>query len=181
MIRSGVGGVKAGEGLQPLDLIPSAPHPPPMKRAPVLLILAAVAFAASAGTCAWLMSRYTPGYSAAQMFMDADPVAKLVILFVQTLTFGVVVFGVIGLFARSAAGAMRLLLALAAGLSAALGLLAGLYGWMNIQTAIRNVGPVRFEVAAPSYAETLLALSVGLFGALVALGLHTLIGRRHRM
>lgn len=152
-----------------------------MKRAPVLLILTAVAFAASAGTCAWLISRYAPGYSAAQMFLDADPVAKLVILFVQTLTFGVLVFGVIGLLARSAAGAMRLLLALAASLSAALGLLAGLYGWMNIQTAIRNTGVTTLEVVAPSYAETLLALSVGLFGALLALGLHTLIGRRHRM
>lgn len=151
-----------------------------MKRASALLIVAAVAFAASAGTCAWLMSRYTPGYSAAQMFMDADPVAKLVILFVQMLTFGALVFGVIGLLARSAAGAMRVLLKLAATLSAALGLLVALYGWMNIQNAIRHVGPVSFEVVAPSYAETLLALSVGLFGALVALGLHVLIGRRGR-
>ena len=152
-----------------------------MKRASALLIVAAVAFAASAGTCAWLMSRYTPGYSAAQMFMDADPVAKLVILFVQMLTVGALVFGVIGLLARSAAGAMRVLLKLAATLSAALGLLVALYGWMNIQNAIRHVGPVSFEVVAPSYAETLLALSVGLFGALVALGLRALIGRRHRM
>lgn len=151
-----------------------------MKRASALLIVAAVAFAASAGTCAWLMSRYTPGYSAAQMFMDADPVAKLVILFVQMLTFGALVFGVIGLLARSAAGAMRVLLKLAATLSAAFGLLVALYGWMNIQNAIRHVGPVSFEVVAPSYAETLLALSVGLFGALVALGLHVLIGRRGR-
>ena len=152
-----------------------------MKRASALLIVAAVAFAASAGTFAWLMSRYTPGYSAAQMFMDADPVAKLVILFVQMLTFGALVFGVIGLLARSAAGAMRVLLKLAATLSAALGLLVALYGWMNIQNAIRHVGPVSFEGVAPSYAETLLALSVGLFGALVALGLRALIARRHRM
>jgi hypothetical protein len=151
-----------------------------MKRASALLIVAAVAFAASAGTCAWLMSRYTPGYSAAQMFMDADPVAKLVILFVQMLTFGALVFGVIGLLVRSAAGAMRVLLKLAATLSAAFGILVALYGWMNIQNAIRHVGPVSFEVVAPSYAETLLALSVGLFGALVALGLHVLIGRRGR-
>ncbi len=151
-----------------------------MKLDTILLILAAVAFAAAAGACAWLISRYAPGYSPAQMFMDADPVAKVVILFVQMLTFGALVFGVIGLFARGAAGAMRLLLKLAAALSAALGALAGLYGWMNIQTAIRNIGPVSFEVAAPSYAETLLALSVGLFGTLVALGFHALIGRRHK-
>ncbi|TPW06416.1 MAG: hypothetical protein FD125_268 [bacterium] len=152
-----------------------------MKRAPVLLILTAAAFAASAGTCAWLINGFAPGYSPAQMFLDADPVAKVVILFVQTLTFGVLVFGVIGLFARGAAGAMRLLLALAAALSTALGLLAGLYGWMNIQMATRNTGVTSLEVVAPSWAETLLALSVGLFGALVALGLHALIGRRHRM
>ena len=151
-----------------------------MKRAPALLIVTAVAFAASAGSCAWLMSRYMPGYSVAQMFMSADPVAKLVMMSIQLLLFGVLVFGVIGLLARSTAGAMGLLLKLAATLSATLGLLVALYGWMNIQNAIRHVGPVSFEVVAPSYAETLLALSVGLFGALVPLGLHMLIGRRGR-
>lgn len=149
-----------------------------MKRAPALLIVTAVAFAASAGSCAWLMSRYMPAYSVAQMFMSADPVAKLVMMFILLLLFGALVFGVIGLLARSTAGAMGLLLKLAATLSATLGLLVALYGWMNIQNAIRHVGPVSFEVVAPSYAETLLALSVGLFGALVALGLHVLIGRR---
>ena len=151
-----------------------------MKRAPALLIAAAVAFAASAGTCAWLMSRYMPGYSAAQMFMYADPVAKLVMMFILQLLFGALVFGVTGLLARRTAGAMGLLLKLAATLSVTLGLLVALYGWMNIQNAIRHVGPVSFEVVAPSYAETLLALSVGLFGALVALGLRALIGRRGR-
>jgi hypothetical protein len=138
------------------------------------------AFVASAGTCAWLLGRYMPGYSVAQMFMSADPVAKLVMMSIQLLLFGVLVFGVIGLLARSTAGAMGLLLKLAATLSATLGFLVALYGWMNIQNAIRHVGPVSFEVVAPSYAETLLALSVGLFGALVALGLHVLIGRRGR-
>lgn len=149
-----------------------------MKPAPILLILTAVAFAAAAGSCAWLVSRYAPGYTAAQMFMDADPVAKLAIMLAQTLTFGALVLGVIGLFIRSAAGTFRMLLMLIAAASAGLGVLAALYGWMNIQTAIRAVGPVSFEVTAPSYAETLLALSVGLFGALVALGFHALLGRR---
>ena len=149
-----------------------------MKLAPVLLILTAVAFAAAAGSCAWLVSRYAPGYTAAQMFMDADPVAKLAIMLAQTLTFGALVLGAVGLFIRSAAGTFRMLLMLIAAASAGLGVLAALYGWMNIQTAIRAVGPVSFEVTAPSYAETLLALSVGLFGALVALGFHALMSRR---
>lgn len=144
----------------------------------ILFILTAVAFAAAAGTCAWLVGRYAPGYTAAQMFMDADPVAKMAIMLAQTLTFGALVLGVIGLFVRSAAGTFRMLLMLIAAASAGLGVLAALYGWMNIQTAIRNVGPVRFDIVAPSYAETLLALSVGLFGALVALGFHALMGRR---
>ncbi|MBU1539095.1 MAG: hypothetical protein KKC29_05050 [Alphaproteobacteria bacterium] len=149
-----------------------------MKRAPVLLILAAVAFAASAGTFAWLMGRYLPGYPAAAMFMDASVIAKLAIMLAQMLTFLALVLGVIGLFVRSAATIFRLLLMLIAAASAGLGLLAALYGWMNIQAAIRAVGPVSFEVTAPGYAETLLALSVGLFGALVALGFHALLGRR---
>jgi hypothetical protein len=149
-----------------------------MKLAPVLLVLTAVAFAAAAGGCAWLISRYAPGYTAAQIFMDADPVAKLAMMLAQTLTFGAFVLGVIGLFVRSAAPIFRLLLMLIAAASAGAGILAALYGWMNIQTAIRNIGQVSFEVAAPSYAETLLALSVGLFGALVALGFNVLLGRR---
>lgn len=149
-----------------------------MKLAPVLLVLTAVAFAAAAGTCQWLIGRYAPGYSPAQMFLDADPVAKVAMMLAQTLTFGAFVLGVIGLFVRSAAPVFRVLLMLIAATSAGLGILAGLYGWMNIQTAIRNIGPVSLEVAAPSYAETLLALSVGLFGALVALGFNLLIGRR---
>ena len=91
---------------------------------------------------------------------------------------GAFVLGVIGLFVRSAAATFRILLLLIAAASAGLGVLAALYGWMNIQTAIRNLGGVSFEVAAPSYAETLMALSVGLFGALVALGFHALLARR---
>lgn len=149
-----------------------------MKLATVLLVLTAVAFAAAAGTFAWLMSRYLPGYPAAAMFMDADVIAKLVILLVQTLTFGALVLGVIGLFVRSGAGTIRLLLMLIAAGSVGLGLLAALYGWMNIQTAIRAIGPVSLEVTAPGYAEALLVLSLGLFGALVALGFHALLARR---
>ncbi len=149
-----------------------------MKRAPVLLILTAVAFAAAAGTFAWIMGRYLPGYPAAAMFLDADPISKLVILSAQMLSFGAVVLGVTGLFVRSAAATFRMLMLLIAGASAGLGMLAALYGWMTIQMAIRAVGPVRFEITAPGYAEALLALSVGLFGALVALGFRALMGHR---
>ena len=158
---------------------PSPPHTlRRMKPAPVLLVVTAVAFAAAAGTWQWIIGRFAPGYSAAQMFMDADPLAKLAMMLAQTLTFAAFVLGVIGLFARSAAATFRILLLLIAAASAGLGVLAALYGWMNIQTAIRNLGGVSFEVAAPSYAETLMALSVGLFGALVALGFHALLARR---
>jgi hypothetical protein len=143
-----------------------------------LLLVTAVAFAAAAGGCAWLVSRYAPGYSPAQMFMNGDIIAQLVIMLVLPLTFGAVLLGVIGLFVRGPAGSIRMLLMLTAAASAGLGLLAALYGWMNIQTAIRAIGPVSFAVTAPSWAETLLALSFGLFGTLVALGFRALAGRR---
>jgi hypothetical protein len=145
-----------------------------------LLIVTAVAFAAAAGGCAWLMSRYAPGYSVAEMVMNADVIAKLVIKLVLLLTFGALLLGVIGLFARGAAAPVRMLLMLTAAASAGLGLFAALYGWMNIQTAVRAIGPVSFAAIAPSRAETLLVLSFGLFGAIVALGLRALIGRRGR-
>ncbi len=149
-----------------------------MKRVPVLLILTAVAFAASAGTCAWLLGRYLPGYPAGALFMDADIIAKMAMMLILPLMFVALLLGVIGLVARGAAGPVRLMLILTAACSAGLGVLAALYGWMNIQTALRNVGPVSIEVVAPSYAEALLALSFGLFVALVALGFRALIGRR---
>ena len=149
-----------------------------MKLAPLLFILTAVAFGASAGTFAWLMGRYLPGVPAAEMFLHASVIAKLAMMLSQTLTFGALVLGVIGLFVRSAAATFRLLLMLIAAASAGLGMLAALYGWMNIQAAIRAVGAASLEVTAPGYAETLLALSVGLFGALVALGFRAVLGRR---
>lgn len=149
-----------------------------MKLAPVLLILTAVAFAAAAGAFAWLMGRYLPGVPAAAMVMEASVIAKLAMLLTATLTFGALVLGLIGLVARGPGGPVRLLLLLTAACSAGLGLLAALYGWMSIQSAIRAVGPVRLEITAPSYAETLLALSFGLFGALVALGFCALLARR---
>lgn len=149
-----------------------------MKLAPVLLVLTAVAFAAAAGTCTWLVSRYASGYSPAQMVLNADIISKMVFLLTPLLTFGAFLLGLIGLFVRSDAPTFRTLLLVIAAGSGGLGLMAGLYGWMNIQTALRSVGPVSFEVVAPSYAETLMALSSGLFGALVALGFHALIARR---
>lgn len=148
-----------------------------MKRTPVLLILAALAFAAAAGGCLWIAGRYAPGYSVMDMFLSIGPIEKLLMILTVLLTAGALLTGLIGLATRET-GPLRLLLKLTAAGCASLGVLAALYSWMTIQMAIRSIGSVRFEITAPSYAEALLALSFGLFGALVALTFHAVLGRR---
>lgn len=137
----------------------------------IALAVAAAAFAAALAGCSLLLATYAPDLTPARLFMDADIIAKLAMILVILLTFPVVVLGLIGVLARSAAGSMAMILRVAALVSALLGLFASAYGWMNIQTAISRIGPVRIEVTAPSYAEALLALAWGMFVAAVAFAL----------
>lgn len=137
----------------------------------IALAVVAAAFAAALAGCNWLLATYAPGLPAARVFMEADIIAKLVMITLMLLTFPILVLGVIGVLVRSAAAPMAMVLRVAALTSALLGLLAAAYGWMNIQTALSVVGPVRIEVTAPSYAEVLLVLAWSLFVAAIALAL----------
>jgi hypothetical protein len=137
----------------------------------IALAVVAAALAAALAGCNWLVMTYAPDLTVARLFMDADIIAKLVMMLIVLLTFPVLVLGVIGVLVRSAAGSMAMILRVAALAPALLGTFAAAYGWLNIQNAISRIGPVRFEVTAPSYAEALLVLAWGMFVAAVALAL----------
>ena len=135
----------------------------------IALAVAAVAFAAALAGCNGLLATHAPDLSPAYLFMEADIIAKLVMMTLMLLTFPILVLGVVGVALRSAARPVAMVLRVAALASALLGLSAAAYGWLNIQTALSRVGPMRIEVTAPSYAEVLLVLAWGLAVAAVAM------------
>lgn len=140
-----------------------------MKFDVIALAVAAVAFVAALAGCNWLLGGYAPGLSLAAVFIDSDPVAKLVMLSLMLLAFPVLLLGVIGILVRGAARAVVPILRVAALTATVLGLLTTAYGWMNIQGAVRRVGPVSLEVVASSYVEILLVLAYALLVAAFAL------------
>ncbi len=134
----------------------------------VLLAVVTVAFAVSAGACFWLIQTFAPGMGSIGMLLDADIVVKLSMFTIILAAAPALIGGLIG---------MRPRVYVAGGAAVVLGLLGALYGEMNTQAALRAVGPVSFAVTAPSRAESLFCLSLGLFVALMALGLLKLRAR----
>lgn len=134
-----------------------------MKISSICLVATAIAFAAAAGGCGWLIAVYAPGASPVDLFLQTDVLSGMVnwlnLLLIVTAV-------VVGLAARGEGA--RNILALVAIATGLLGLLAALLGWSMTQAAIRATNTTSFEVVAPSHAGTLMTLAIGLFGALVA-------------
>lgn len=129
----------------------------------IALMVVAVGFVAALTGCNWLLTSYAPGLSLAAVFMDADIVAKLVLLLLMLLNLPILVIGLVGVLVRSAARPMALILRIAALAAAVLGLLGAAYVWMNVQSGVARVGgSVSIEVTGPGYAEALLVLAYGL-------------------
>ncbi|HYC73373.1 hypothetical protein [Brevundimonas sp.] len=151
----------------------------------IALAVVAVALAAAATGCSWLLNTYAPDLSPARLFLEADIIAKLAMLLLMLLTLPILVLGVFGVAVRSAARSMAMILRIAALAAGVLGLLAGAYGWLNIQTAIARVGPVSIEVTAPSWAEVLLVVAYSMlvagFALLFAVGAGLRAGTRRKV
>jgi hypothetical protein len=143
-----------------------------MNRGMLSLIAATLAFGVAAGTCGWLLAKYLPGVPPQGLYMDAGIIAKMAMMLVQLLFLPILGLGLIGLLGRP--GQFHTPLALLAAGSATVGLLGAAYGWMTVQMALSRIGPTSFAITAPSYAEAALVASLGLFGAVVALGLRTM-------
>ena len=111
---------------------------------------------------AWLFTAFLPGYTPVALFLDMGMVMKMVAIVIVLLA----VAGLIGGLAREAT-----LVNIVAMLAVAMGLLGAAYGEMTVQAAIHAAGPVRFAVAAPSRAESIGLIGLGLFVAVVSMAL----------
>ncbi|OGN43407.1 MAG: hypothetical protein A2623_13500 [Caulobacterales bacterium RIFCSPHIGHO2_01_FULL_70_19] len=137
-----------------------------MKLHALALVAATAGFLVAAGACAWLLTTYMAGYGPGMLFLEADILLKLAMMICILLWLPITGLGVAGLSGRSRG--IGGLLAAAGWSSALLGLLAGAYGLLMIRMTLNAVGPVRFAVTAPAYAEAALAAAVGLAGAMAA-------------
>jgi len=137
------------------------------------LIAAAIATVVAGSACAIILSLFAPGISPLMILAEMSPVPKVVVIFIILNMIGVTLTGLIGLLvtrrSERGPGGPEILLWVATGVCTVFGVLAALYSELNTQIGIRAVGPVSFAVTAPSRAESLLALTVGLAGATLAL------------
>lgn len=133
-----------------------------MKSNTLLAVLIA-AFVASTGAGLWLIQTYAAGLTPWGMIPSSDIMTKLCMLIIL-LAF---LPSLIGVLTGS-----RSLTYVGAGVAVGFGVLGALYCEIMTQTALRGIeGPINFAVTAPSRAESLFCLSLGLFVAIVALGL----------
>ena len=148
-----------------------------MKKNAAALALAGAGFIVAAGLCGWLLETYLPGLTAGYLFLNIGIVAKLLLMIVQLMMLPIVGLGIVAIV--TGRGQFGVPLAILAGASATLGLLAAAWVLLTVEQTLAAVGPVSFAVVAPQYAEAAFSAAMGLFGATLALGAR-LAGDRRR-
>lgn len=133
-----------------------------------LLMGSGALLAIAALTLTWLFVAYLPGMTPLDLFLDGSIILKLVQMVM-------VLAGLLALI--GGATGTRLLTLLGSGLAVALGLMGLAYSEILIQQAMAAVGSVSFAVTAPSHAEGLQGLVMGLVISTIALALLKLRGR----
>lgn len=146
-----------------------------MKKHAIWLFIAAVGLAVSAGLLQWLISS-VEGLTPAYAFLSADILTKMLMMLVLLLQFAALGLGLAAvIMGRGQMNVPLLLVGLAA---MGFGLLGAGYTVMTIQQAVARIGPVSFEVTAPTYAEAALVASLGFLTATLAFALRWLGDRR---
>lgn len=133
-----------------------------------LLMGSGALLAIAALTLTWLFVAHLPGMTPLDLFLDASVLLKLIQMALVLAGLLAIIGGVTG---------MRFLALLGSGLAVGLGLIGLAYSEMIIQQAMAAVGPVGFAVTAPSHAEGLQCLVMGLVISTTALALLKLRGR----
>ncbi|WP_421730396.1 hypothetical protein [Brevundimonas sp.] len=110
----------------------------------------------------WLFATFMSGVSPLAVLLEMSVVMKMAAVVVLLLA----MTGVIGGLLREAA-----LAGIVSLLAVAIGLLGAAYGEMNVQAALQAVGPVDFGVTAPDRAQSISLVALGLFVAVMSLGL----------
>ncbi|WP_269515902.1 hypothetical protein [Brevundimonas subvibrioides] len=127
-----------------------------------LLILIAFAFVIASATLGWMLREYLPGATLADIFFGMTPVLKLLALAILVLA-GV---GAVGGLMRNVERVHKVTI-----LTVALGALGAAYGELNTQLGTLDSNPVTFATMAPGRIDSLAILALGLFGALLGLGI----------
>ena len=111
------------------------------------------------------------------LFMDADPIVKLVMMLLGPTCLAVLVMGAVELVRNPPRGPSDGLGVLAY-TAAGAGLLAALYGSINIYLAVMATGTRNLKVVAPSVSEMMLAAGLGLLVGAVAAALNAAAASR---
>jgi hypothetical protein len=135
-----------------------------------LLILIAIAFTIVSATLGWMLRAYLPGATLADVFFGLTPVLKLLAILIVVMM-GVGAFG----------GLKRDVTPIhsATIITVALGVLGAAYGELNTHFGRLYDSEITFATLAPGRVERLAILALGLFGAVLGLGVLQL-GRRVR-
>jgi hypothetical protein len=135
----------------------------------------------SLGGCVYILARYDLRVNLLQLFGDTDGIMRLATLLAMLI--GLVALEMTGIAAAqpnagTGAPAKQAVLRLLACAGTALGLIAGLFMLAIMQQVERRMGPVRFAVRAPSYAQALLCVAIGFLVGWIGFGGAVLLGRR---
>ena len=105
-----------------------------------------------------------------QLFLDADPIAKLVMMLVIVAAVIVTIVGASGMVRP--AGAPSPLLAMLGWACPLIGVLAGVYVAANTYSVVQQLHVTRLAIYAPSLAEGALAAAAGVLVGALAAGLN---------
>lgn len=133
-----------------------------MMRSDPVFVVAVVAFVLAMAVNIWLWVAFLPGVPLLAFLLEMSVVLKLVAFMVVSLIMVGLIGGLMGEVA---------LCRVVAGLAVALALVGAAYGEMNVQIVVRQIGPVDFAIAALSRAESFGLIALGLFVAVLSLGL----------
>jgi len=126
------------------------------------LILIAFAFLMATASLGWMLGAYLPGATLPSIFFGLTPILKLIAIAIVILA-GVGAFGGLSRNVRRVREA--------AILTVALGALGAAYGELNTHLGMLIDNVVTFATMAPGGIDSLAILSLGLFGAVLGLGL----------
>lgn len=133
---------------------------------------------AAVGLAIWAYVPGDPLSIIGTLLADADPIAKVALFLVVGCLAAITVVGGSTLF-RSSRGSSDGLMVLG-WIAPGVGVLAAIYGGLNIRTAVVRTNTTNLMVIAPSVAEVILIAGISLLVGGLALGINAILAARAR-
>lgn len=153
-----------------------------MKLYAPLLALVAALFLGTLIPAIWLLQTYVEGMSPFEVYGEASATPRLIMTLGMLVAFGTAIATAVLALVKPARRDAEIVLGSMAGIVVGLGLLGGLLGEAMTRAAMAATGTTSLAIIAPTRAESLLTITFGAFGGLVALSgaalLHQLWKRR---